>query len=193
MSHDGDEQGCGEQPFEAQLSHATPLERLSALAAEVHTKITEGEKSATPNYWQLGRILQLARKQVPRGTWAAYLATLGIEKTRASKARAIFQAFSTANALVGLSVAAAYERRSRSPLAGKRRSRAAEEVTATRPVNITLPHWVYSLESDAERLRDEVQFLTPTELASLLHMIGRAAILLTELREAARRIAGATP
>jgi len=184
MSHDGDEQGCGPQPFEEQLSHTTPLARLSALAAEVHTALTACEKTATPHYWQLGRILTLARKQMPRGEWANYLATLGIEKTRASKARTIFRTFSTAAAAVGLSVAEAYERRSRSPC-GKSRLSTSAEITV--PTQVTLPHWVDTVARDAERLLDEVEFLTPSERLTLLIAIGRAASVLTDLMTAVRR------
>lgn len=195
MVPDEDEQGCGPQPFAEALSHATPLERLSELASEALAAIAAGERAVTPNYWQLGRILMLARKRLPRGDWANYLATLGIEKTRASKARAIFRTFPTAAAAAGLSVAQAYERRARSPrVAGGRRSPLGEieaEVVVAAPTQITLPHWVHTVERDAARLLDEVEFLTPSERLTLLVAIGRAAAVLTELTTAVEgRIAG---
>lgn len=180
-------QGCGPQPFDELLSHATPLTRLTELAGEVHAALVAFEKSATPHYWRLGQILMLARKQVPRGEWADFLAALGIEKTRASKARAIFRTFHTAEGTAGLSVADAYDRRARRPFAEKRLRQTPDEAIGERRVpEVTLPHWVDRLAEDAARLRDEVQFLSPEQSEKLGVAIRRAAALLTELAAAVR-------
>jgi hypothetical protein len=185
-------QGCGPQPFDQLVSHATPLTRLTELAGEVHAALVAFEKSATPHYWRLGQILMLARKQVSRGDWADFLATLGIEKTRASKARAIFRAFYTAEETTGLSVGEAYDRRERRPSAGKLLRQMPEEAVGQLHVphvtlpHVTLPHWVDRLAEDAARLRDEVQFLSPEQFEKLGIAIPRAVALLAELVAAVR-------
>lgn len=187
MSTNEATEGCGPQPFEEQLSHGTPLTRLTELAGEVHSALVAFEKSATPHYWRLGQILMLARKQVPRGEWADFLATVGIEKTRASKARAIFRTFYTAEETAGLSVGEAYERRERRPSARKFLSHTPEEAACGRRAPVaTLPHWVDHLAEDAERLRDEVKFLSPEQSEKLGVAIRRVTALLAELAAAVR-------
>lgn len=188
MTKNANESGCGPQPFGEQPSHATPLDRLTDLAAEAHAALMACEKSATPHYWRLGQILMLARKQVPRGDWADYLTTLGIEKTRASKARAIFRAFHTAEETSVLSVADAYDCRARSVSAKKpRRPMAEDAIGELESPAATLPHWIHRLAEDAARLRDEVQFLSPDECETLGTAIDRALSLLAELQAAVRR------
>lgn len=188
MAPNGATESCGPQPFEERLSHATPLARLTELAGKVQAALVALEKSTTPHYWRLGQILVLARKQVPRGDWSDYLATLGIEKTRASKARAIFRAFHTAEETAGLSVADAYDRRARRAPAGKcSRKSPNDAVAELRAPAATLPHWVDRLAEDAARLRDEVQFLSPEDCEKLEAAIPRAAALLEQLAAAVRR------
>lgn len=179
--------GCGPKPFE-ELSHGTPLARLTELASEVNATLTACDKSETPHYWLLGQILVLARKQVPRGEWAAYLTTLGIEKTRASKARAIYRAFQSLDETADLSVAEAYERRVRSPATERSSRTEAENVAEISAVTVTLPRWIYTLADDAERLREEVEFLSATERGTVLDAVDRVMGLLVELRAAVQRI-----
>jgi len=81
-------------------------------------------------YWRLGQALNLARSHSSRGEWASFLDDLGIEKTRASRARAIQSAFATEEAVAGLTVEQAYaQRKSKSkPAAAKKRQ--AQKTTA---------------------------------------------------------------
>lgn len=173
---------CGPQPFPgAKLSHATPLEQLGVLAQEVHAELIAGERAATPGYWRLGQILSLAKKQVERGRWADYLASLKIEKTRASKSRAIFRTYSSPKQLEGLSVSEAYEQRVRTA----RKEKTTPDVLRRSdpvPFKAALPRWIYTLIDDAQRLRDEVEFLTETEVTTVLKTVGGAEQLLRELK-----------
>ena len=64
-------------------------------------------------YWRLGLALTLARAKFKHGKWGSYMQSLGIDKTRASKAQAIYKANRNEKDVAGLSVAAAYARRQR--------------------------------------------------------------------------------
>jgi len=57
--------------------------------------IVDGEKQLAPTYWRLGQALSLARKQFHYCQWDKYLKSLEFERTRAARARAIFNTFST--------------------------------------------------------------------------------------------------
>jgi hypothetical protein len=169
------------------LSHGTSLVELTALAAKARDAIAECEKTATPHYWRLGQILMLARKHVARGSWADFLAMLRIEKTRASKARAIFRAFGTAEQTADLSVADAYEQRVRSPHGQQRRQSVPEARSEVPTPAVTLPRWIFTVAQDAVRLRDEIEFLNAEEIETVLSATQQAIALLTELHTAAGR------
>lgn len=185
MSNDKTENVCGPQPnVEYEPSHSTPLERLNALATSEHDALVTGERAATSHYWRLGRVLDLARKKVSRGDWANYLKTLGIEKTRASKAKTIYRTFSTVDKVADLSVAQAYEHRVRSPRVKKAENSTSEADRSARTVS--LPHWVQTFADDAERLRDEAEFLTEQEARIVLSVLAQAVDLLVELQATLR-------
>jgi len=78
-----------------------------------HRQIIDGEKLLTPSYWRLGHALVLAKKTLNHGQWARYLKKLGIDKTRASKARAIYRTFESEVDVAGLTVEEAYAKRQR--------------------------------------------------------------------------------
>ena len=108
-STDPDDQGCGPQPSAADLpDHSWDLVRLTEFMRDQQQLIISEEKKVAPTYWRLGCALAQARKRCARGSWKQYLVSLGIEKTRCSKARAIFLAFSAVEDLADLSVAEAY-------------------------------------------------------------------------------------
>lgn len=109
--------GCGgPQPLsEDQPAHDWTLERLGDYAKGQYSRILEGERTLSPYYWRLGQALTIARKNFAHGQWLGYLESLEIDKTRASKACAIFRAFSTPAAVETLSVEEAYEARRPQP------------------------------------------------------------------------------
>ncbi|MDP6557791.1 MAG: hypothetical protein QGG71_24200 [Pirellulaceae bacterium] len=91
-----------------------PLERLKDFAKSQHQEILADEEALAVKYWRLGAALNLLRNNFNRGQWQQLLATLGIDKTRASRARAIARTFANETELAGLTVRQAYERRCRS-------------------------------------------------------------------------------
>ncbi|MGA2617297.1 MAG: hypothetical protein ABSF26_06760 [Thermoguttaceae bacterium] len=89
------------------------LGQLGVYAQLQYRQIMDGEKSLTTRYWRLGLALVLARSIFKHGLWSQHLKDLGIDKTRASKARAIYRAFAKAGDVAGLRVDEAYARRKR--------------------------------------------------------------------------------
>lgn len=136
---------CGPQDLaEEQPSHSWPVERLGAYAQEQYSVIMTAERTLAPRYWRLGNALALARKNFGHGQWRPYLESLGIDPTRASKACAIFNAFSTAEDLESKTVEEAYE---------ARRPR-AEEITVVDPDD-GLPLKLNSALTKLERFAEE--------------------------------------
>jgi hypothetical protein len=140
-------------------AHDWGVENLGRYCQAQHETIVSGEKELTPVYWRLGLALNLARKHFNYGQWAKYLASLGIEKTRASKARTIFRSFSTAEKTVGLSVEVAYAQR-------RRKHEGRGRATSCRK---TCDASLDDVRRDLERLINDAQFVTPSEGRELLN------------------------
>jgi hypothetical protein len=103
---------CGPKHLEEEApSHDWELERLTEYAQRFHQLIADGERTLAPHYWRLGNALAIARKNFQHGQWQKYLASIEIDRTRSSKALAIFRTFSTVEALESRSVEEAYEAR----------------------------------------------------------------------------------
>lgn len=103
---------CGPQ----RLLHELPtrdwlLDQLSSYAKKQHAVIVAGEQTLAPAYWRLGCALFFARKQFQRGHWGLFLGECGIDKTRSSKACAIYRRFKSLEELKELTVEQAYEAR----------------------------------------------------------------------------------
>ncbi|HUT93410.1 MAG TPA: hypothetical protein VMY37_28360 [Thermoguttaceae bacterium] len=109
-----DARSCGLQLFvDGEPSNEWGLEELSTYARMQYRQILDGEKLFAPAYWRLGHALVLAKTAFRHGKWAQHLKDLGIDKTRASKARAIYLTFDKAEDVSGLTVEEAYARRQR--------------------------------------------------------------------------------
>jgi len=107
-----DEKGCGPQPFsESQPTKDWTLEQLSNYAKAKYGEIVTHEAGTAARYWSLGYCLSLARQQFTRGQWLPFLRSLGIDETRASKARTIYRTFDNAAAVAEMSVDEAYAAR----------------------------------------------------------------------------------
>jgi hypothetical protein len=156
-------QSCGPQLLTAgEPSHSWGVKELGQYCQVQHEAIVSGEKELTPAYWRLGMALNLARKHFTQGQWTKYLDSLGIEKTRASKARAIFRTFSTADQTAGLSVEEAYGKRHRNH---QRRGRATSGSQSNKPpCDTSLDHVCGELEC----LIDQARSVTPDEARELL-------------------------
>jgi hypothetical protein len=173
------EKGCGPQLLnDEQPSHSWDLDKLGEFAKEQHQKIVEGEKELAPAYWRLGEALDLARKQFNHGQWGKFLADLGIHKTRASKARAIFRSFQSLEDVAGQSVEDAYEcRRSRqeqAPRAAKRKPKSKGNA---------LKAFLKHVPKEAKALIDEAVTMRPPEASQLMTAIDAAIENLQRLRE----------
>lgn len=105
---------CGPKLFrDGEPSGEWALDELGAYAQFRHRQILEGERQLAVGYWRLGQALVLAKQAFKHGLWSQYVRDLGIDKTRASKATAIFQTFDGADEVARLTVEEAYARRQR--------------------------------------------------------------------------------
>ena len=86
-------------------------EQLGTYAQTQYQQIVDAETHLTRPYWHLGHALEIAKKSFGHGQWEQYLKSLGIDPTRASKARAIYRTFANANDVEHLTVEEAYARR----------------------------------------------------------------------------------
>lgn len=89
------------------------LDHLDVYAQLQYRQIMDGEKTLTAAYWRLGRALVLAKQIFKHGCWGQHLKILGIDRTRAAKAAAIFKTFVKEGDVAGLRVDEAYARRDR--------------------------------------------------------------------------------
>jgi hypothetical protein len=67
------------------------IERLGRHAAQIHERIEWQEQTLAADYWLLGQTLNLARREFHHGQWQRFLAEHDIDKTRSSRAMAIFR------------------------------------------------------------------------------------------------------
>jgi hypothetical protein len=105
---------CGPQPLPtgSPCAEWTTDELLDYSNAQ-NQAILDEERTLAVAYWRLGRALNLLREDCQYGQWAQLLERLGIDKTRASKARAIARTFDDERQLAGLTIEEAYQRRRR--------------------------------------------------------------------------------
>ena len=112
----------------------------------------------------MGAALSYARRHFAHGQWQKYLEQLGIEKTRASKARAIFRTFSREEKLNGISVDEAYRHR-------KRKQSTNSHEKKSRSKNSPLPGMEDFLRDVCEKFvafQDESKGLSPESARNLL-------------------------
>lgn len=111
--HRPEPESCESQRFEEQPAENWGVDDLGRFAHARHQEIETDEASLAQAYWRLGLPLNLARSHFARGQWAGFLDEWGVDKTRASKARAIQRSFKTQESVAGLSVQEAYKQRKR--------------------------------------------------------------------------------
>lgn len=175
---------CESQPSASAASpgHDWELNRLSDYARRQFAEIRRREGTLAPYYWRLGNALSLARKNFAHGQWEAYLAELEIDKSRASKAMAIYGTFATAEAVAKLTVDEAYEAR-RSAHAAK----SAEEAAAERPVKFGAA--LGRIEKTGTQILVDADHWSPAEREELL---GRLKHAVQCLQEQIRRLQALT-
>jgi hypothetical protein len=93
--------------------HVWDLQRLEDYTRTQYQAIETNERSIARSYWRLGIALNLIRKSFPHDQWEAGLQKLGIDKSRAARARRIYGRYATEELLEGVTVTEAL-RQSRS-------------------------------------------------------------------------------
>ncbi len=161
------------------------VERLGLYAQAQNQAIEAREQSLAADYWRLGLALNLVRVQFAHHHWEKFLEELGVDRTRASKARAICQTFATEHAVDGLSVQEAYARRERKPRKpGPKKQRKKQEEK-------DLCHWLRDVCHKVDFFLDEAKFADPSESSALLPAVDAAIEELTKLRERLQERTGA--
>ncbi|MCY2995962.1 MAG: hypothetical protein NTY19_50145 [Planctomycetota bacterium] len=176
---------CDPQLLEATPQEDWGVEDLGQYAQGQHQAIQKGEQSLAVHYWHLGLALDLARRHFARHQWGMFLEELGIDKTRASKARALHRTFPTEQAVEGLSVQDAYARRERKPhgpSSEKRRQKQKQQ---------GLFDWLLDVCKKADLFLDEAGFADPSESSTLLPAVDAAIDELTKLRARLQKLTGA--
>jgi hypothetical protein len=168
-----------------QLLEQTPqkdwgVEQLGKYAQAQHQAIEKGEQSLAPYYWRLGLALELSRKHFAHHQWAKFLDKFGIDKTRASKARAIHRTFSAEQETAALSVQQAYAQRKRNPRKPSPKKR------STKQQQPSLLDWAHDVCRRADDFLAEAQFVEPRNSSVLLPVVDAAIEELTKLRERLR-------
>jgi hypothetical protein len=169
------DKGCGPQLF----ANATPttewdVDQLGEFAAVEHQAILSGETTLAPRYWRLGLALNLARKQIRHGKWMNFLRAHVIDKTRASKARAIHRTFERENDLDGLTVEEAYARRAR---------RRGGHTSESRDPIQKLATYLHALRDVAEDVATDAPWTSPESAAEVLNDLEQVVSALDQIRQ----------
>lgn len=183
MTETVDEKGCESQPLpEGNPTPKWTSEQLASYAQQQHQQIASSEEPLTSLYWRLGLALSVARAKFKHGKWGEYLQSLGIDKTRASKARAIHKACPKERDIANLSVAKAYARRHR------KKARKAEPAVMSDKAE--LREFLKAVCIDAEKYFDVAAFLEPVQASEFVLDIENTIKKLEELCARARERAG---
>ena len=188
----GSGKSCGPQLFkDGEPNNEWGLDELSFYAKMQHRQIIDGEKLLTPSYWRLGHALVLAKRALNHGQWTRYLQDLGIDKTRASRARAIYRTFAKEEDLAGLTVEQAYARReSRQPAQPNKGNggtvKTQKDVLRLRKSISLIAKW-------AEEVIHDAAFAPREEAVILVPAVRRVVDRLQEVLGYLEEQAGATP
>jgi hypothetical protein len=154
---------CDPQPLpEGDPTPKWTPEQLGQYARDKHQVIARDEKPLASLYWKLGLALTLARKKHKHNQWGSYLKSLEIDKTRASKAQAIYRANHDEKEVATMSVAVAYARRKRKNV--KKQKTESSEMSDKSQFR----EFLKSISLDAERFYDVAAFLQPPEVGEFL-------------------------
>ena len=145
--------GCGPQlcPSGSPRAEWAP-DQLRDYSQSQYQAILEDERTLAVTYWRLGAALNLLRESSRHGQWQQFLGTLGIDKTRASKARVIARTFADEDQLAGLTVQEAYRRRRRNE---------PSDLSSDRDVAFRLRRLLVRVAQTANRFMDLVDIAEP--------------------------------
>jgi len=161
-------------------------EQLSLYAQIQYRRIVEEETRLTRPYWRLGHALELAKRSFGYGQWAKYLEQLGIDPTRASKARAIYRTFAKEDDVARLTVEDAYARRAR------KRSTMPSDSDGSRKHGKCLRKSVTSIAQRTGAVIQEAAFAASEEAMILIPAVRKAIRELQTLLEFLERQAAET-
>jgi hypothetical protein len=157
------------------------IEQLGVYSQLQHRTIVAGEKSLTSAYWRLGQALDLALKNLPRGHRGKYLKRLGIDKTRASKARAIARTFGSEEEVRDLSVDDAYAQRRQKKQQQEPQQHCESAQSSSSEEIGELRKFVRLISKRTETLIDAAGFAEPAAAEELLPSFREAVGRLVEL------------
>jgi hypothetical protein len=131
----------------------------------------------------------LAKRHFGRGQWGKFLTELGIEKTRSSRAVAIYRTFPEMEGLAGKSVDAAYKERERKKKAtgGESKGDSDSQYSDTEETRDdgedTLQAFLLRLRQDSEHWIHEAAFVHQGEATELIDLLEQAMSVLQEIRQ----------
>ena len=171
------------------------LSELTSYAKTEHASIQQEEESLAASYWRLGHALTLARRNFGRGQWAKYLAELEIEKTRSSKAMAIYRTFPGMEGLAGKSADAAYKERVRKKKSSGGTSKddsdsgseSSDTDETTDDGQDTLQSFLVRLRRDSEHWVHEAISVQQGETAELIDLLEQAMSVLQEIHRSLQK------
>ena len=171
---------CVPQHLQQPPDPAWGVEDLGHYARAQEQAIAQGEHSLTTCYWRLGFALNLARKHLAHRQWGRYLGELGIEKTRASKARAIHGTFTAEEEVAELTVQEAYRRRQQKPRV------ATAERRPSPPPEFDLVGFLLGVCKQADGCADQVEFIEHEQAKQILTTLDETIAELDKLRQLLR-------
>lgn len=182
---------CGPQQFpEGEPTELWTLDELGKYAQRQHRQIVANEQKLAQIYWRLGRALVFARNNFMHGQWGLYLQELGIDRTRASKAKAVFRTFPAIEDLESLTVEEAYARRKRK----EPPSVPSQQGNSGKPRKSSQMHaLVVSLRQVNQyvnRTLDQISAVKSSQATRLLSMTAKAIEALQELQTKIREAHG---
>jgi len=167
-------------------SHPDPtwgVDCLGEYARQQDQAIVNGEQALTAYYWRLGLALELARKQFSHSQWGRYLSSLGIDKTRASRARAIQRTFEAEEQVAELSVKEAYSRRKRQPRKSPILRSASRAPVAERHEEVDLVNFLVGVCHQVESCLSQAESASAEQANCYLSVLEEALRELNGLRQ----------
>ena len=172
-----DDKRCTEQHFQYGGPTAEWLpEQLIAYVHALKAAIDDDERGLAIKYWRMGIALNLLRRSFNRGHWERFLIGAKLDKTKASRARAIARTFEKESDLAGLTVRDAYGKRARKP-------HPQAPATATRSKQPRLARFFQTVAREADALADEAGFAEQAAAAELLSAAEAALVNVQRLRD----------
>lgn len=142
-------------------SEAWALPQLTQFATQQYQAIVAAEKPLAVLYFRLGKALAMARQKYKHGSWGKFLVSLGIDKTRASKAVAIYRTCNGEENVASLTVEKAYAQRERK----NRRKPPVDSVKLSSPA--VLRDFLKILGIELEQLPKVIAGLSPQDAREL--------------------------